>query len=133
EIIGWCQGRMEYGPRALGFRSMLADPRKPGTRDLVNEVKDREWYRPVAPAVLEEAAPEWFGGLERSPFMLLVGRPSDEQEEVIPAALHVGGTPRVQTVDRATNPMFHRLISEFNKLTGVPVLINTSLNGRGEP
>jgi carbamoyltransferase len=133
EIVGWCQGRMEYGPRALGFRSMLADPRKPEMRDLVNEVKTREGYRPVAPAVLEEEAPEWFGGLRKSPFMLLVGRPSAEKADLIPAALHVDGTARVQTVGKDTNPAFHRLISAFQERTGVPVVINTSLNGRGEP
>jgi carbamoyltransferase len=132
-IVGWCRGRMEYGPRALGQRSILADPTRATMRDALNEVKAREWYRPVAPAVLEEHAAEWFEGIERSPFMLLVGRVRADRADTIPAALHVDGTARVQTVNREASPEFHRLIAEFGRRTGVPILLNTSLNGRGEP
>jgi carbamoyltransferase len=99
----------------------------------MNAVKSREWYRPVAPAVLEEQVTDWFDGVAHSPFMLLVGRVRPERAAEVPAALHVDGTARVQTVNRETNPEFHRLIAEFGRRTGVPIVLNTSLNGRGEP
>ncbi len=132
--VGWFQGRMEYGPRALGNRSILADPRDPGMRDRLNaRVKFREAFRPYAPAVLEERAGEWFTGAYPSPFMLLVFRVREDRRRAIPAVTHVDGTARVQTVARESNPRFHSLLSEFEKRTGVPMVLNTSLNRRGEP
>lgn len=132
-IVGWCQGRMEYGPRALGQRSILADPGNASMRDAMNAVKGREWYRPVAPAVLAEHVTEWFDGTDHSPFMLLVGRVREDKAAIVPAALHVDGTARVQTVNRESSPEFHRLIAEFGRRSGVPIVLNTSLNGKGEP
>lgn len=132
-IVGWCQGRMEYGPRALGQRSILADPGNASMRDAMNAVKGREWFRPVAPAVLAENVGEWFDGTDHSPFMLLVGKVRADKAAIVPAALHVDGTARVQTVNRETSPEFHRLIAEFGRRSGVPMVLNTSLNGKGEP
>jgi carbamoyltransferase len=135
EILGWYQGKMEYGPRALGNRSILADPRKAETKDVVNaRVKHREPFRPFAPAVTVEAAPEYFetGGAE-APFMLKVFDVVPEKRSVIPAVTHVDGSARVQTVRREANPRYYGIIEEFGKLTGVPVILNTSFNIRGEP
>ncbi len=133
QVIGWFQGRMEFGPRALGNRSILADPRNPENRDRVNlKIKFRESFRPFAPAVLRERCGEFFELEEESPFMLLVAQVRPDRR-VIPSVTHVDGSARVQTVDRESNPLFHDLITEFGRLTGVPVLINTSFNVRGEP
>jgi carbamoyltransferase len=133
-IVGWFQGRMEFGPRALGGRSILADPRRPETRDRVNEsVKFREGWRPFAPSVLAEAAPEYFENCNDAPFMLLTFNVRPEKREVIPAVTHVDNTARVQTVEQAVNPRYWNLIHEFARLTAVPVLLNTSFNLRGEP
>ncbi len=136
KVVGWFQGRMEYGPRALGARSLLADPRNPQMKDTINsKVKFREAFRPFAPAVLREAAAEYFEmppDLEM-PFMLLTPPVRTEKRSIIPAVTHADGSARVQTVDRETAPLFHALISTFGRQTGVPVLINTSFNVRGEP
>lgn len=133
-VIAWFQGRSEIGPRALGNRSILADPRNPQMRDNLNKnVKHREWYRPVAPAVLEEDASLYFH-LDRSlPFMLFAVQTRAEKVSEIPSAVHVDGSARVQTVSKQQNSRFYKLIHEFKLLTGVPVLINTSFNDRGGP
>lgn len=134
KIIGWFQGRMEMGPRALGNRSILADPRDPRIKDLLNaRVKFRESFRPFAPSVLEERAGEWFNSRHPSPYMILVYDVLPDRRHRIPAVTHVDGTGRVQTVSRVHNPRYHALISEFERLTGVPVVLNTSFNIRGEP
>jgi len=135
KVIGWFQGRMEFGPRALGCRSILANPMNPEMKKIVNsKIKFREFFRPFAPAVLREHADEYFemGGQE-SPFMLLVPPVRAEKRAVIPAVTHADGTGRVQTVTRESNETYYELIREFGALTGVPVLLNTSFNVRGEP
>jgi carbamoyltransferase len=132
KIVGWYQGRMEFGPRALGNRSILADPRKGEMKDILNaRVKHREYFRPFAPAVLEERAADYFNPPTLSPFMLFTHRVV--QPDAIPAITHVDGTARVQTVSRDTNPPFYDLIAAFDSITGVPVLLNTSFNVRGQP
>lgn len=132
-VIGWFQGRLEFGPRALGGRSILADPRDPKMRDILNlKIKFREGFRPFAPSALAEKAGEWFELDCESPYMLLVA-PVREGKRVIPAVTHVDHSARVQTVTRETSPLYYDLIAEFEKLTGVPVVINTSFNVRGEP
>jgi carbamoyltransferase len=132
-IVGWFQGRMEFGPRALGARSILASPLHAQMQARLNELKDREDFRPVAPAVIEEAAGDWFENCTRSPFMLFVHRVPPAQRARIPAACHADGTARVQTVSRDANPLYHDLIDAFGRRTGVPVVINTSFNTRGKP
>ena len=152
--VGWHQGRMEFGPRALGSRSILADPRSPTVQRRLNlQVKKRESFRPFAPSVLREDVEQWFDLAIDSPYMLLVSsvaaskllaaNPSDiektgierleVQRSVIPAVTHVDNSARIHTVSKDINPRFHDLISEFKKLTGCPVLVNTSFNVRGEP
>lgn len=134
KIVGWVQGRSEFGPRALGHRSILADPRDPAMKERVNDrVKHRQSFRPFAPAVPAERAGEFFEGEAESPFMLLVKRVRPEARGRIPAVVHVDGTARVQTVRRETDPRFHALLLAFGERTGVPVLLNTSFNLRGEP
>ena len=134
KVIGWFQDRSEFGPRALGNRSLIADPRKPEMKDILNSrVKHRQPFRPFAPIVLYERAKEVFEGEEDSPFMLIAKNVRPEWRDRIPAIVHVDGTARVQTVREATNPMLYRLLKEFDALTGVPVLINTSFNVKGEP
>jgi len=132
----WFQGRLEFGPRALGARSLLADARDAGMKDVINaKVKFRESFRPFAPAILKERAHEYFEmpeGLD-APFMLLVPKVREEKRSVIPAVTHQDGTGRVQTVTEASNGRYYRLIRAFEQLTGVPVVINTSFNVRGEP
>ncbi len=131
-VVGWFQGRMEFGPRALGGRSILADPRGEDTQRRVNvKIKFRESFRPFAPSVLAERADEWFGldGVD-SPYMLLV---APVLRDDIPAVTHVDGSARVQTVSRDADPRFHALLSAFEAETGCPVLVNTSFNVRGEP
>ncbi len=128
-IVGWYQGRFEMGPRALGNRSILADPRSETMRDVINaRIKRRESFRPFAPAVPIEHAAEFFEITQPDPFMTLAPRVRPEKRHLIPAALHVDGTGRIQTVDKAANPRFHALLMEFGRQTGVPVLINTSFN-----
>lgn len=154
KAVGWMQGRMEFGPRALGGRSIIADPRSPTVQKQLNrKVKYRESFRPFAPSVLREDVSQWFQLHSDSPYMLLVADVlstkqlpmSEKQKQLfgidklnvvrseIPAVTHVDYSARVQTVDNTTNPRFHRLISKFKELTGCPVLVNTSFNVRGEP
>ncbi len=129
KLVFWFQGRMEWGPRALGNRSLLADPRRANVRDLINDkVKLREPFRPFAPAVLEERASDYFDLPGPSPYMLFTYPVRPSARETIPAVVHVDGTARVQTVDRTSNPRFRRLLETFGRLTGVPVLLNTSFN-----
>jgi carbamoyltransferase len=133
-VIGWYQGRMEWGPRALGNRSILADPRRADMKNVINsKVKFREPYRPFAPSVLEEDVNGFFHFSGVSPFMSFVCRVRDEAKHQIPAVTHVDGTARVQTVSRAHNPRYWTLINEFKALTGVPLVLNTSFNVKGEP
>jgi carbamoyltransferase len=134
KIVGWFQGRAEAGPRALGNRSILADPRPAHMKDTLNaEVKHREPFRPFAPAVLAGSASEWFEHARPSPFMLLVLPIRPERRDQVPAVTHVDGTGRLQTVTEAANPELHRLIEAFERRTGVPMVLNTSFNDRGEP
>jgi carbamoyltransferase len=154
QAVGWFQGRMEFGPRALGARSILGDPRSPSMQKTLNlKVKYRESFRPFAPAVLREDVADWFDLETDSPYMLLVAdvcrewrRPMTRDQEAlfgidklnvvrsdIPAATHVDYSARVQTVHRDTNPRFHALLEAFKQRTGCPVLLNTSFNVRGEP
>ncbi len=136
KVHGWFQGRMEFGPRALGNRSILADPRDPAMKDRINrKVKRREPFRPFAPAVLEEEAEVYFDmtGLKSSPYMLFTVPVLKGASNELPAVTHVDGTARVQTVSREANPLFWRLISAFKDLTGLPVVLNTSFNVRNEP
>ena len=133
-VVGWFQGRSEFGPRALGNRSILADPRTAEMKDILNKrVKHRQAFRPFAPIVLEERAGEIFEGPGDSPFMLMAKHVSPAWKDKIPAIVHVDGTARVQTVNARDNPVLYRLIKEFDALTGVPVLLNTSFNVKGEP
>ncbi|MGE5384560.1 MAG: carbamoyltransferase [Betaproteobacteria bacterium] len=136
-VIGWFQGRMEFGPRALGARSILASPIDSEMQARMNELKDREDFRPVAPAIPEEDLAEWFGPASAnggaSPFMLFVYDVLPGKRQRIPSACHTDHTARVQTVGAAANPRFHALLRAFGRITGVPVLINTSFNVRGEP
>ncbi len=124
---------MEFGPRSLGARSILASPINPEMQARLNDIKDREDFRPVAPVVLEEDAPSWFQEAEVSPFMLFVYPVREEKAGLIPAVRHTDGTARVQTVNARQHPLYYELISEFKALTGIPVLVNTSFNTRGEP
>ena len=134
KIVGWFQGRMEFGPRALGSRSILADPRDPEMNAKVNNaVKFREWWRPFAPSLLAEVAGDYLENASASPFMILTFPVKPEKRSTIPAVTHVDGSARPQTVDRAVSPLYWRLIDEFGKRTGVPVVMNTSFNLRGEP
>jgi carbamoyltransferase len=132
-VVGWFQGRMEFGPRSLGNRSILADARNPANKDVVNlKIKFRESFRPFAPSVLAERCPEYFDLDTESPYMLLVAQVRPDKR-VIPSVTHVDGSARIQTVTREQNPMFYDLIKAFDRLTGCPVIINTSFNVRGEP
>ncbi len=133
KILGWFQGRMEFGPRALGSRSILADPRDPEMNAKVNNaVKFREWWRPFAPSMKKEAAGEFLESAGDSPFMILTAQVRPEKRAVIPSVTHVDGSARPQTVEKEINPLYWRLIDEFGKRTGVPVIMNTSFNLRGE-
>lgn len=129
KILAWFQGRMEWGPRALGHRSFLADPRDPAMKETLNErIKLREPFRPFAPSVLEEAAPRYFGDAVSSPYMLLVLPVEPTQRDQIPAVVHVDGTARPQTVSKTAEPLYWELIHEFERASGVPVVLNTSFN-----
>jgi carbamoyltransferase len=131
KIVGWFQGRFEMGPRALGNRSILADARNGAIRDQLNtRVKNREAFRPFAPAVLVERVSEFFEINQSDPFMAIAPRVRADKTHLIPAAVHVDGTARIQTVDRAVNPRFYGVIEEFAKLTKIPVILNTSFNQR---
>jgi carbamoyltransferase len=129
DVVGWFQGRMEFGPRALGHRSIVADPRRADMKDVLNaRVKHREPFRPFAPSILAEATGEWFEQDYTSPFMVLVYKTRTDKREKIPAVNHVDDTGRVQTVEQDVEPRYHRLIREFDRLTGVPIVLNTSFN-----
>ena len=131
-IVGWYQGKMEWGPRALGNRSILADPRDEKMKDVLNEkIKHRESFRPFAPSILEEYVSEYFDMDRPSPYMLLVAKV--KKPDKIPAVTHIDGTGRLQSVSKEVNPLYYDLINEFYKLTDVPVIINTSMNVMGEP
>jgi carbamoyltransferase len=133
KILGWFQGRMEFGPRALGSRSIIADPRDPEMNAKVNNaVKFREWWRPFAPSFKKEAAPDYLESAYDSPFMILTAQVRPEKRSVIPSVTHVDGSARPQTVEREVNPLYYRLIDEFEAISGVPVIMNTSFNLRGE-
>lgn len=128
-IVGWFQGRMEWGPRALGGRSFIADPRRSDMREILNhKVKLREWFRPLAPSMLEEYGNEVFGVEHHDPFMITVIEVAEEYKKRIPAVVHVDGTARPQMVNKDVNPRYWNLINEFRKITGIPMLLNTSFN-----
>lgn len=134
KVIGWFQGRSEFGPRALGNRSILADPRSPDMKNRINmHIKRRESFRPFAPSVIAEYASEYFELDRCSPYMLLVTSVKKSMRKIISAVTHVDGTARVQTVSKETNTLFYQLLMKFYKLTGVPILLNTSFNADGEP
>lgn len=129
QVIGWFQGRMEWGARALGNRSILADPRRRDMRDIINQkIKFRERFRPFAPSVLAEAIDEYFVGAVHDPFMIQVYPVRPEKRDTIPAVTHVDGSGRLQSVSRESNPRYWALIRAFQAETGVPVLLNTSFN-----
>lgn len=132
-IVAWFQGRSEYGPRALGHRSLLAHPGHAGNLERLNDVKGREQFLPIAPMVLADRAPEIFDGPMPSPYMLFVHDVAAAWRERIPAVVHVDGTARIQTVDPDGEPLVARMLSEFERLTGLPVVVNTSLNTAGRP
>ncbi len=128
-VVGWFQGRMEWGPRALGNRSILADPRRPEMREILNsKIKRREAFRPFAPSILEDRTSEYFTQPHPSPFMLMAYSVRPEKRALIPATTHVDGSGRLQTVSERQNPLYYQLICEFERQTGVPVLLNTSFN-----
>ena len=129
KVVGWFQGRMEWGPRALGNRSIVCDPRRADMKDILNaKIKRRESFRPFAPSILEEAVPDWFEEDDAVPFMMQVFQIREEKRPLIPAVTHVDGSGRLQTVSRTTNPRYHRLIEKFQDITGVPMVLNTSFN-----
>lgn len=132
-IIGWLEGRMEFGPRALGGRSILASPIPPDMQARLNELKEREDFRPVAPVVLAEEAENWFDEARRSPFMLFVFPVRPEKKDRVPAICHSDGSARIQTIERSQNPTYYDTIARFRDLTGVPILVNTSFNTKGRP
>jgi carbamoyltransferase len=128
-VVGWFQGRMEWGPRALGNRSILGDPRRADMKDILNaKIKRRESFRPFAPSILREAVGEWFEQEDDVPFMMQVFQVREEKRALIPAVTHVDGSGRLQTVHRETNPLYHELISDFCSLTSIPLVLNTSFN-----
>ena len=134
EVIGWIQGRAEFGPRALGNRSILADPQRGDMREVINRrVKFREQYRPLAPAILHEHGERFFHGYEESPYMERALPFRDEVKALVPAVVHLDGTGRLQSVTRQRNALFHGLISAFERQTGIPMLVNTSYNVMGKP
>ena len=128
-VVGWFQGRMEWGPRALGNRSIVCDPRRADMKDVLNRtIKRRESFRPFAPSILREAVADWFETDDDVPFMMKVFRIRREKRGLIPAVTHVDGSGRLQTVRRETNPRYFRLIEAFRDITGIPVVLNTSFN-----
>jgi carbamoyltransferase len=132
-VVGWFQGRSEYGPRALGHRSLLCDPRRPENLGRMNAIKGREEFRPVAPMVLAERATEIFEGVHPSPYMLFVHRVRPEWIDRIPAVVHVDGTARIQTAHAGDEPLVAAMLQAFERRTGVPVVVNTSFNTAGRP
>lgn len=134
KIIGWIQGCAEFGPRALGNRSILADPRSPDMMDRINRVvKFRERFRPYAPAILHEHGDAYFEHYQETPYMDRTLRFRSNVRESVPAVVHVDGTGRLQTVKPDWNPLFHQLLESFHSMTGIPVLLNTSFNVMGKP
>jgi hypothetical protein len=134
KVVGLFQGQAEFGARALGARSVLADPRLESSKFRVNQaLKKRDWFMPYAPAILEEHGNEFFEGFVPAPYMNMAFRVRPGKAHLIPAAIHVDGTCRAQSVNEKQNPLFHRLISQFAKLTGVPMVLNTSFNRHGVP
>jgi carbamoyltransferase len=128
-VVGWFQGRMEWGPRALGNRSILGDPRRPDMKDILNEkIKRRESFRPFAPSILRDAVPDWFDEDDDVPFMMQVFQIREEKRSEIPAVTHVDGSGRLQTVTKDANARYYELIKAFDSVTGVPVVLNTSFN-----
>jgi carbamoyltransferase len=132
-VVAWFQGRSEFGPRALGHRSLLANPSDPDNLRRLNDIKGREEFRPVAPMVLAERAAEIFEGPLPSPYMLFTHRVRPAWRDRIAAVVHVDGTARIQTVDRADEPLLARMLDAVTRRTGVPVVVNTSLNTAGRP
>jgi carbamoyltransferase len=129
DVVGWFQGRMEWGPRALGSRSIVCDPRRADMKDILNrKIKRRESFRPFAPSILREATAEWFEVDDDVPFMMQVYPIRADKRAAIPAVTHVDGSGRLQTVTRAANPRYYRLIEAFRAITGVPLVLNTSFN-----
>jgi carbamoyltransferase len=129
KVIGWFQGRMEWGPRALGNRSIICDPRRMDMKDILNQkIKRRESFRPFAPSILREAVSAWFEQDDDVPFMMKVFQIKEEKRSEIPAVTHVDGSGRLQTVCEKTNPKYYRLIEAFRDITGVPLVLNTSFN-----
>ncbi len=129
KVVGWFQGRLEWGPRALGNRSIVCDPRRADMKEILNaKIKRRESFRPFAPSVLDAAVPEWFEEDDAVPFMMQVFQIREEKRAQIPAVTHVDGSGRLQTVSRATNPRYYKLIESFRDITGVPMVLNTSFN-----
>jgi len=129
QVVGWFQGRAEWGARALGHRSIVADPRRADMRDIINtKIKMRERFRPFAPSILEESLDDWFVGAAPDPFMVQVYPVRPDKRALIPAVTHVDGSGRLQTVSRSASPEYWQLIKAFEKLSGVPVLLNTSFN-----
>lgn len=133
QVVCWFQGAMEFGPRALGARSILADPRSPATKDRVNRIKDRQAWRPFAPSILAGHESDWFEESFDSRFMLFAVPVREDKRSLVPAIVHTDGSTRPQSVHAKTHPLYHRLISTFYERTGVPLVVNTSFNGRGEP
>ncbi|MFY9223520.1 MAG: carbamoyltransferase [Blastocatellia bacterium] len=134
KVVGWFQGRMEFGPRALGGRSILANPSNPEMKNIINsKIKFREWFRPFAPSVLKESVSKYFDMEGDSPFMLLVPDVLQDKRALLPAITHEDGTGRVQTVTESDNRLYYKLIKEFENISGIPVVVNTSFNVRGEP
>ena len=129
KVIGWFQGRMEWGPRALGNRSILCDPRRSDMKDILNiKIKRRESFRPFAPSILREFVSEWFEQNDDVPFMMQVYKILEDKRSLIPAVTHVDGSGRLQTVNEKTNSRYYNLIKEFHNLTNIPMLLNTSFN-----
>jgi len=129
KVVGWFQGRMEWGPRALGNRSILCDPRRADMKAVLNDkIKRRESFRPFAPSILEESVPDWFEEDDAVPFMMQVFQIREDKRSLVPAVTHVDGSGRLQTVSARANPIYHRLISAFRDITGVPMVLNTSFN-----
>ena len=134
KVVGWMQGRMEFGPRALGNRSILANPLNIEMKDILNErIKKRESFRPFASAVIAEKSEEYFKLSQKSPYMLLACDTIEDKKKIIPSGIHVDGSVRVQTVTEKDNPLFYKVIKAFESITDIPVIINTSFNLRGEP
>jgi carbamoyltransferase len=128
-VVGWFQGRMEFGPRALGNRSIVVDPRRADMKDILNDrIKKREPFRPFAPSIMSEHVADYFEQTHPAPAMLMVYQIKPERRGEIPAVTHVDGSGRLQTVSKETNPRYHQLIEEFYKLSGVPLVLNTSFN-----